>query len=509
MSQSIDRRDLLRYGALGAAGLGLQGILARTAMAVAQDSDVPLRRKMIVVFLRGGNDAANMVVPQTWDAQGSAYLGDTTYSTTCRPTLWLESDPGATATPTLDLGNRFASLHPSFAALKTAVQNEHVVFLHRIGMQNRSGSHFTDQQGWETANPGVLSFEEGWITRMVPSITSSSNLLKAASISSRQQRLFLSNDPNRALPVVPRITEYFNNNKEYTLQDGLAAPRNQIDDKLIGSATAHGGLGDGLRGHYQNTGLASMPLSPLVRATGELTLDSESVISGLGTYMPAMGATYPTSTAGLTAAGLPDTFSTKVAMRNAQDAIQLIKETDCRVAGFQLGGWDTHNKQGTLTGRQPDLLKVLAHIMNSLYVDLLADDALFEETIVTVISEFGRTSAENGTQGTDHGDAGAVIVMGGGVQMNRKPGVVVPGKPVYNCDSTTWVNGDMFSSGTNPPPCAAPFTGRYIAYNTEFRAVYAEIIEQHFGLSPIETNRILPGWAPTGADPRENQIGFL
>lgn len=80
-----------------------------------------------------------------------------------------------------------------------------------------------------------------------------------------------------------------------------------------------------------------------------------------------------------------------------------------RVAVLDVGGWDTHARQDStlarnLTGLAQGLLGLKA-----------AMGPAWEDTLVVAVSEFGRTVAANGTGGTDHGTAGVVLLLGGGV----------------------------------------------------------------------------------------------
>ena len=80
---------------------------------------------------------------------------------------------------------------------------------------------------------------------------------------------------------------------------------------------------------------------------------------------------------------------------------------DC--AMLELGGWDTHNNQSNRLARQ------LTELDNGL---LALKEGLAEQwdnTVVIIASEFGRTAKENGTKGTDHGTAGALMLAGGAV----------------------------------------------------------------------------------------------
>ena len=84
-----------------------------------------------------------------------------------------------------------------------------------------------------------------------------------------------------------------------------------------------------------------------------------------------------------------------------------------RIASFSIGGWDTHNRQAAGLGRA---LGRLADTILTLRDDL---GAVWGQTAVVCMTEFGRTARENGTGGTDHGTGGAMILAGGAVRGGR------------------------------------------------------------------------------------------
>lgn len=94
----------------------------------------------------------------------------------------------------------------------------------------------------------------------------------------------------------------------------------------------------------------------------------------------------------------------------------LTAERGPRIAVIETGGWDTHFNQGTTGG-------VLFNRMASLDAGIAAlREGLggsWSDTVVTIVTEFGRTVAVNGTRGTDHGTASAAIVLGGAVRGGR------------------------------------------------------------------------------------------
>jgi uncharacterized protein (DUF1501 family) len=120
-----------------------------------------------------------------------------------------------------------------------------------------------------------------------------------------------------------------------------------------------------------------------------------------------------------------------------------------RVLYVQHGSFDTHAAQ---KGTQDRLLAEFSNAMKAFYDDLAAhgDD---KRTLTMTFSEFGRRVAENASRGTDHGEAAPVFLIGGGV----KGGLYGTHPSMDNLD-----NGD-------------------IKFTTDFRSVYATVIEKWLG----------------------------
>lgn len=95
-------------------------------------------------------------------------------------------------------------------------------------------------------------------------------------------------------------------------------------------------------------------------------------------------------------------------------AASLLAPADgARVMMIETGGWDTHsNQKGRLAGQ----LRGLDRLLGELKVGL---GSAWSETLVVVATEFGRTAAVNGTQGTDHGTASAAFLLGGSLAQGR------------------------------------------------------------------------------------------
>lgn len=149
-----------------------------------------------------------------------------------------------------------------------------------------------------------------------------------------------------------------------------------------------------------------------------------------------------------------------------REAAILVKNTQVKVVGINKGGWDTHSNQ---RNGHDDQLGDLAQGFQALYRDLQDQ---WEDVLVITMTEFGRTSEENGSNGTDHAEASVMFAAGGCVNGG-----------VYNCDETTWEDGDMFSK-----------RDRYLARKTDFRAIFGEMFMKHFGDSRESLEMTMPGY---------------
>ncbi len=87
-----------------------------------------------------------------------------------------------------------------------------------------------------------------------------------------------------------------------------------------------------------------------------------------------------------------------------------------RVGALALDGWDTHNNEGVVNGRLAQLLGALDAALGAIETNM---GAAWSETVVSLITEFGRTARINGTAGTDHGTATVALLLGGALKGGR------------------------------------------------------------------------------------------
>lgn len=122
-------------------------------------------------------------------------------------------------------------------------------------------------------------------------------------------------------------------------------------------------------------------------------------------------------------------------------------DTDTQVYYVSLTGFDTHANQ---KNRQERLLQEYADGMKAL-VQELQQNGLLQDTLILTFSEFGRRVRQNGSNGTDHGTANNVFLIGGGL---KKPGFYNEGPDLVNLDADD------------------------LHYQVDFRSIYAAILER-------------------------------
>ncbi|MFZ5749148.1 MAG: DUF1501 domain-containing protein [Pseudomonadota bacterium] len=157
------------------------------------------------------------------------------------------------------------------------------------------------------------------------------------------------------------------------------------------------------------------------------------------------------------------------AANGALAAKLLAPENGARIAMIETGGWDTHAGQ---RGRLAAQLRGLDAMVDALRTGM---GPLWDDTLVLVATEFGRTVKINGTQGTDHGTASAAMLLGGAVNGGR----VVADWPGL---------GD-----------AALFEGRDLKPTLSLHTVIGSALSQHFG---VDQPRVMQALFPVTPDAR-------
>jgi uncharacterized protein (DUF1501 family) len=147
-------------------------------------------------------------------------------------------------------------------------------------------------------------------------------------------------------------------------------------------------------------------------------------------------------------------------------AALLRRQPGIRLAAIGLGGWDTHVNQGNHKGQLAEHLRPLG---DGIVAFARGAGEAWRDTVVVVLSEFGRTLRENGNGGTDHGHGNVIWLLGGAINGGR-------------------IYGDW--PGLAP---AQLYQRRDLAVTTDFRSVLAVILERHMRLSDRQLAAVLPG----------------
>ncbi|MBM3837193.1 MAG: DUF1501 domain-containing protein [Verrucomicrobia bacterium] len=453
----LERSLQVALGATASAFLNVPSFMQR---ALAQGTIPQRNKKILFVFLRGGNDGLNTIIP--W--------GDSAYNQTTRPSLYIPPPDPLTSvsgriptttdqTRTVDLGNGFAGIHPGLAGLAPVFNDGQVALIHRVGYPKQSRSHFDSQRYWENGMPSKNLTSSGIFYRAIAN-TGLAVGRKFPAISLESSNPLLLRGP---APLTTNLADP-NRYDMYGIT-GTAAEK----QKLLTLITAEYRIPYPEKDNREllfQTGVGLKDAIDLIKTIG-LTANNFFDTNGTTHLFPIDAAS---NQKGFTS-------SSYGYFKNIKTAAQVLSSTDAIIAGTSLGGFDTHNNQGALTGGHSDRMKWLGWTMYALRKYFTAvNPTLWDDTLVVTLSEFGRTTKENGNQGTDHAEAGVMFVAGGKVKGG-----------VYQCSNDSWTvgtSGSMFQVNQ-----------RYLKRSVDYRSVLGEIIRDHLGATPAQLATVIPGYA--------------
>ena len=400
----MKRRKFLTAAGYASAGIlipvGLNSCVART------DARANRSKRLVVVFLRGGIDGLNIVVPH----QEADYYR-------ARPTIavpYPQEPDGA-----IDLDG-FFGLHPQLKDLMPLWKQKSLAFIYASGSPVVERSHFQAQDYMENGTPGVKNTLDGWMNRLLGELP--------------QQRL------TQALNV-GGTTPYILKGKMNI--SSLKPGKNSVRRILIDRPHLNQAFGnlysgtDDLSQAYQNG------------------IDARKIV--LAELQQEM---------------MSASKNAKNVNAFVDDAVEVAKlmvgDARTQLAFMDVGGWDTHINQTAIHNR---LLTPLAEGLSTLVEGL---KPIYSDTVIAIVSEFGRTVKENGNKGTDHGYGNVMWLLGGGVR----------GGKVY---------GDW--SGLNQSDL---HQNRDLPVTTDFRDSISLILQQHLNVSSDSLNQVFPNYKPTG-----------
>jgi uncharacterized protein (DUF1501 family) len=395
--------------------LAAGGVLLASSVTFA-DAAAGGKSRLVFIILRGALDGL-AAVPAYGDPGYAALRGDLALG-----------KPG-TAGGALMLDG-FFGLHPSLAFMQQAYATGELIVFHAVASPYRDRSHFDGQNVLETGYPQPHATETGWLNRALAAMPAGRatekergiSLAPSAPLVMRGPAAVTSWSPSHLAPLdedtLQRISDLYSRDPLLgrKLAEALAAEA-IADERAPAAADAAGGI----------TG-------PAAGTEGD-----GSMMNGHGGVGPPdrMAASARTAERGRNQRPLlarPGNAGARYAEVVSAAARFLRREDGPQVAVFDTIGWDTHFNEGGSKGQLAARLAGLDAALSALKAGL---GPVWSDTAVLLATEFGRTVAENGTRGTDHGTATAAYLIGGAVRGGRVvadwPGLS-PGKLYQNRD---------------------------------------------------------------------------
>ncbi len=360
-------------------------------------------RALVCLFQRGAVDGLSMVVPY----DDAAYYDK-------RPRIAVPPDT------LIDLDGAWG-LHPALASLEPLWKRGTLAVVPACGSPESTRSHFDAQDFMESGTPGVKNTRTGWLNRYCEHVAHHEAT------------------PFRAVAFGPQLPRALTG----------SAPGLAIQDLRAFGVGGRGRARDKITRAFEE--LYETAATGVVAASADEAFEAVRTLREVNPtqYAPANGASYPRGRLG----------------RTMQQIAQLIKaDLGVEVAFADCGGWDTHVAQGAAEGQLANRLRELGESLAVFDQDL---GERMRDVVVLTMSEFGRTVAENGSAGTDHGHGTTKLVFGGDVRGGRIAG------------SWPGLRDD------------ALFEGRDVAVATDFRDLFGEVLQNHLGVHDLEP--VFPG----------------
>lgn len=408
---SITRRYFLQSSGLLTAYCGLAP-LSIFAEEKLQKVETKRNKTLLFIFLRGGMDGLNCIVP----------YGDPNYYQLRSSIAIPKPDQSNGA---LDLDG-FFGLNPRLKALHPLFQSGQAAALHAVGYAQNTRSHFEEQDVWETGVLGNTIHADGWLNRHLMT-SEGSGTIRAVAIGDNLPRILRGKAQAYAIRGLEDLTLPESKNDPEQIMNALEkAYQGQMTSEQKGEAQA------------------------LLAQASKATLSGIRELRDVAKQKYEPKAPYPNNP-----------FANRL-----KEVARLIKgNVGLEIAELDYGGWDTHQNQGAVEGQYGNLMQTLGDGLAAFCRDI--EDQM-EQVMVLVVSEFGRTAAQNGTNGTDHGWGNCVLALGGPVlKAHQKHKAPVLGK---------W------------PGLATEqlYQKRDLLHTTDFRDVFAEVVQVHLGNTNLQ-----------------------
>ena len=332
-----------------------------------------------------------------------------------RPNIAI-APPDGGAEAALRLDATFA-LHPALAPLLSLWQERSLAFLPCAGSPDPTRSHFEAQVQWEIGMPGRSNAPRGWLNALAAFDGGDGRSPVAIGVGESNPKIL--SGPAK-VRLIPR---------------GNAAAR----EGVLANERARAALLDLYSGNDDMAQAFRQGAYSRMTSAEMLMSEMQSADNGAA---PSAGL-------------LLDARHLGTLMRGNRRL---------RLGFLSAGGWDTHANQGAAAGQLANNLRNLGLALAQLRRDFAEPG-----DVVAVVSEFGRTAAENGTRGTDHGHGNALWLMGARIDGGR-----------WHGDWSGLAAGNLHEA-------------RDLPMHHDFRSVFAQVLGAGFGLREERIQDLFPG----------------
>ncbi len=400
---TISRRKFLKLVGAGAAGAAATQLSIADIVFAGQTRPLPTGTPiLVVVTLYGGNDGLNTVIPY-------------------KDPIYKQSRPGIYVDDAhlIPLDAEFA-LNGTMTGFKSLWDNQNLAIIRGVGYPNPVLSHFSSMAIWQSAFPQALT-NSGWIGRWLD--TQKHDPMNAIGLGS----------------VLPPLLAGVKSVGSVLPLGGLVVP-----DRASAYSLHRLGLPDSSDGPLQAAAAAAI--------TDFLNL-GKNVTPILKKPAP-IPDNLPTQAGG--------SFGSDSSLTQQLDVVSklIAANAPTKVWAVSLGGFDTHADE---VKGQSTLLGTVSQAVTR-FIGQMHGTNRQNDVVVLVYSEFGRRVKANGTQGTDHGTAGPVFVIGNGVD-----------------------GGKYFGD----EPSLSKLVDGNLAVTTDFRDIYAAMLED---VLKVPAAQVIPGW---------------
>jgi len=392
----MKRRHVLK---LGCAALATAGVTGRLYAAPTAGP------RFLLVFLRGGYDSVNLLVP---------YSSSFYYE--ARPSIAIPRPDAASSSGALALTADWALAPAVRDTIGSLYQQRQVAFIPFAGTDDLSRSHFETQDSIELGQPlgGTRDYRSGFLGRLAGSLAGSTA------------------EPIAFTDALPLAFGGSSTVPNLSLKNVGKAPFDERQAKILDDMYAD---------HHLHT---------VVREGLDLR---QEVAQKMAEEMTAANR---------------NAINTKGFELEAERMGHLMRDK-YRIGFIDVGGWDTHVNEGAAQGALANNLASLGRGLQAFSQSLGAE---WKNTVVVVLSEFGRTFRENGNHGTDHGHGTVYWVLGGGI------------------------NGGMVAGEQRAVDRGVLLQDRDFPVLNDYRAVLGGMFRTMWGLTPNQSGRIFPQVPP-------------